>query len=124
MTRKVELGVPSLTGKDCNDLVAKEFAKVKYPLTVTVTNHMPRDAVFPEVDGLHLRHCSNEDGRSKTVEIHSEDQLQRLASSVEQVAELNGYALALTIEDAAPAPAKVSKTKAEATAGADEQQAQ
>ena len=99
MTRKVELGAPSLSGKDANDLVASEFAAVNYPLKVVVTNHMPRDVVFPEVDGLFLRHCANEAGRQLMVELASEDQFQRLASSIEQIAELNAYALAITIEE-------------------------
>jgi hypothetical protein len=107
MTRKVDLGAPSLTGKDANDLVAKEFAKIKYPVKISVTNHMPRNAVFPEVDGLLLRHCADEAGRKVEVIIESEDQFQRLASSVEQIAELNGYELALTIEEVAVvAPSK------------------
>lgn len=99
MTRKVELGAPSLTGKDANVLVAKEFAKVKYPLEVVVTNNMPRNVVFPEIDGLFLTHCANEAGRVKTVSIASEDAFQRLASSIEQIAELNAYAMAVTIEE-------------------------
>jgi len=110
MTRKVELGAPSLTGKDANDLVAKEFAKVKYPLSVVVTNHMPRDVVFPEVEGLHLRHTASAEGSQVTVEIASEELFQRLASSVEQIAEMNGYLLALTIEEVVVAPVKGSTT--------------
>jgi len=116
MTRKVELGAPSLTGKDANDLVAKEFADTKYPLKVVVTNHMPRDVVFPEVDGMFLRHCANEAGRQMTVEIASDEQFQRLASSVEQIAELNAYELALTIEEfVEEVAAKPAKGKAAAS---------
>lgn len=105
MTSKVELGAPSITGKDANDLVAVEFAKAKYPLKVVVTNHAPRSVVFPEVPGLFLMHCANPAGKVVTVDIASADQLQRLASSVEQIAELNGYAVFLTIEEVALAPA-------------------
>lgn len=115
MTRKVDLGAPSLTGKDANDLVAKEFAKIKYPYKVAVTNHMPRNAVFPEVEGLHLRHCADEAGRQMEVSIESEDQFQRLASSIEQIAELNGYELALTIEEVAVAAPTKGKTGGAAT---------
>ena len=115
MTRKVDLGAPSLTGKDANDLVAKEFAKNKYPFKVAVLNHMPRNVVFPEVEGLHLSHCADEKGRQKEVEIGSEDQFQRLASSIEQIAELNGYELALTIEEVAVAAPTKGKTGGAAT---------
>lgn len=115
MTRKVELGAPSLTGKDANDLVAKEFAKAKYPLKVVVTNHMPRDVVFPEVEGLFLRHCANAAESQLTVEIANEDQFHRLASSIEQIAELNSYELALSIEDFVE-DAKLIKSKTATTA--------
>ena len=100
MTRKVELGAPSLTGKDANDLVTNEFASAKYPLSVVVTNNMPCNAVFPEVADLFLSHCANPEGRVKAVVIDSMDAFQRLASSIEQIAELNGFASALIIEEA------------------------
>lgn len=111
MTKKVELGAPSITGKDANDLVAAAFAKAKYPLKVVVTNHAPRSVVFPEVPGLALAHCAKATGSIVTVEIASAGQFQRLASSVEQIAELNGYALFLTIEEVEPSVVK-SKTTA------------
>ena len=106
--RKVQLGAPSLTGKDCNDLVAETFADAEYPLNVLVQNHMPRDVVFPEAKGLFLRHVANPKESKASVVIDSHDLFQRLASSVEQVAELNGYELALTISEAVAAsgPAK------------------
>ena len=121
MTSKVELGAPSLTGKDANELVATEFAYAKYPIKVVVTNLMPRDVVFPEVDGLHLRHVGNEIGRVRVVEITSADQFHRLASSIEQIAELNGYASAITIEEMVAAP--VVKTKVSAAVPKDPAQA-
>lgn len=111
---RIEIGAPSLTGKSANTLVATEFAKAKFPLIVKVTNHMPRPVVFPEVDGLHLQHCAcGDEGNIQTVTITNPDLFARLASSFEQVAELNGYELALTIEDAPVAPVK---GKAEASA--------
>lgn len=101
MSRIVKLGAPSLTGKDANDLVAEVFGDAEYPLTVTVKNHMPTNVVFPEVPGLFLRHVANAEESQKTVVIESHDLFQRLASSIEQVASLNRYALALTISDGA-----------------------
>ena len=86
MTRTVELGAPSLTGKDANDLVAEVFADAAYPLKVVVQNHMPQDVVFPEVEGLFLRHVANPKDSRKTVVIADHDLFQRLASSVEQIA--------------------------------------
>ena len=67
MTRTVELGAPSLTGKDANDRVAEVFADAAYPLKVVVQNHMPQDVVFPEVEGLFLRHVANPKDSRKTV---------------------------------------------------------
>lgn len=101
MTKIVKLGAPSLTGKDANQIVAEAFAEAKYPLTVTVKNHMPRDVVFPEVPGLFLKHVSHATDSVKTVKIDSHDLFQRVASSIEQIAELNRYALAVTISDGA-----------------------
>jgi len=103
MSHTVTLGAPSLTGEDANLLVSALFADATYPLTVTVQNHMPRDVVFPEVGGLFLRHVANAAGSQATVTIADHDQFQRLASSVAQIAELNGYAQALTISAASGA---------------------
>lgn len=111
---KVKLGAPSLTGKDCNDLVAEAFGEAKYPLTVQVQNHMPRDVVFPEVKGLFLRHVANKKESKAAVVIDSHDLFQRLASSVEQVAELNGYEHALTVSGEGAAEGK-GEGKTEAT---------
>lgn len=108
MTRQVVLGAPSLTQKDANEQVQKEFAKAKYPLPVLVINHMPRAVVFPEVEGLYLTHCADTEGggHRKEVTINNEDQLQRLASSIEQVAELNGYEKAIELIEVLPPAAK------------------
>jgi len=118
MTRKVELGAPSLTGKGARELVAAEFANAKYPLKVVVTNHAPRSVVFPEVPGLFLAHCANATDSVMTVALSSASQLQRLASSAEQIAELNGYAIFLTIAEVEVEvePIVATKSKAKTTA--------
>jgi len=103
MTQTVTLGAPSLTGEDVNLLVSALFADATYPLTLTAQNHMPRDVVFPEVGGLFLRHVANAKDSQATVTIADHDQFQRLASSVAQIAELNGYAQALTLTAVAAA---------------------
>ena len=99
MTRKVEIGAPSISGKDANNLIAEVFGSAQFPLQVIVQNHMPRDAVFPEVPGLFLKHVSAADGHTKEVRIASLDLFHRLASSIEQIASLNKYAKAVTISD-------------------------
>lgn len=99
MTSKVQLGAPSLTGKDANDVVAEAFADATYPGKFEIVNLMPRNVTFPEVGGLFLRNVASRKPDVKAVvTIVDHDQLQRLASSVEQIAELNKYAVALTIE--------------------------
>ncbi len=116
-TRKVELGAPSLTGKEAKTLVAQVFAEAKYPLKVQVTNLMPRDVSFPEVDGLFLRHCASDKGCQAVVLVDSHDKLQRLASSVVQIAELNRYPSALVIEEVPVAEQPKGKgTKAQTAA--------
>lgn len=115
MTRTVELGAPSLTGKDANDLVAEVFADAAYPLKVVVQNHMPQDVVFPEVEGLFLRHVANPKDSLKTVVIADHDLFQRLASSVEQIAELSRCELALTISEAADAAADAGAPAGDST---------
>lgn len=97
MTIKVELGAPSLTGKDANNLVAEAFGSVSYPLTIVVTNHMPRNVAFPEI-GLLLAHVASVEGSKAEAVVNDADQFQRFASDVESIAELNGYAEALTVE--------------------------
>lgn len=113
MTRQVVIGAPSLTGKDANTWVQAAFEGVAYPLRLMVTNHMPRQAAFPEV-GIFLQPF---DGQA-TVDIKSADQLQRFTSSVEQIAELNRYDMALTLEEAEEEPPAPAETGEEASTSA------
>ncbi|MER2511494.1 MAG: hypothetical protein ABTQ25_03575 [Nitrosomonas ureae] len=100
MTRKrVELGAPSLTGRVA-ELIAETFAGCVYPVEVEAVNRMPHDITLSEVRGLYLRGVTVSDGSNKkVVQIESEDQFIRLASSVQQIAALNGHEYAvMTIE--------------------------
>lgn len=100
MNKKITLGAPSLIGKGANDLAANGFSGAVYPMKAVITNHMPRDISLPEIKGLFLRNVCNSEGLNRaTVEITNETQLKRVISDVEQIAELNGYKKALTIED-------------------------
>ncbi|MBL8473797.1 MAG: hypothetical protein JNM98_18550 [Rhodocyclaceae bacterium] len=99
--REIRFGAPSVTG-GCALLLAAFLAASTFPIRVKVKNHMPRNVSFPEVDGLFLRHTADADGCEKIVTIADADQLQRLAASIEQVAELNGAGeKAVTITDTA-----------------------
>lgn len=101
MTKKVVIGAPSRTGKDANSLVAEAFGEAEFPLQIFVRNHLPRPVVFPEIEGLHLAHVAAKEGTRKAVTIKSLDLFHRVASSIEQVAELNDHAKAITIADSA-----------------------
>lgn len=131
MTRKIRLGAPSLTGKDANDLVAEAFADAKYPLKLEVTNLMPRNVTFPELGNLFLRNvASGKPDMKAVVTVPNHDALQRFASSVEQIAELNQYAQALILEEVgaakqapttdskAPTPERTQGVKATASKAA------
>lgn len=103
MTRKrVDLGAPSLTGRVA-ELIAKAFAGCVYPVEVEAVNRMPHDITLSEVRGLYLRGVTVSDGSNKkVVQIESEDQFIRLASSVQQIAALNGHGyVVMTIETTA-----------------------
>ncbi|PSJ15831.1 hypothetical protein [Nitrosomonas supralitoralis] len=100
MTRKrVDLGAPSLTGRVA-ELIAEAFAGCVYPVDVEAVNRMPHDITLSEVRGLYLRGVTVSDGSNKkVVQIESEDQFIRLASSVQQIAALNGHEyVVMTIE--------------------------
>jgi hypothetical protein len=109
MTRTIELGAPSVTGKDTAALLLETFAEAKFPLKVLVKNLMPRDVVFPEVAGLLLSHVASATGTEREVVINDFDLMQRLVSSIEQVAELNGYESAITIAEVLEVEVEPSK---------------
>lgn len=98
MTNILKVGAPSLREKGAEN--PKDTIKaLKYPVSVKVKNLMPRDVSFPEVRGLFLKHVANREGRAeKQVLINGFSEFARLISSVEQVAELNNYSVALAIE--------------------------
>jgi predicted nucleotidyltransferase len=100
MTKRiVEIGAPSITGKSACVLCAEAFADAAFPLTIEVKNHMPRAASFPEV-GLFLGSTMRGEQKSTGRAVVSDpDLLTRFASSIEQVATLNRYKLAVTIAE-------------------------
>lgn len=101
MSRKVEIGAPSLTGRGA-ELVVAAFAGATYPVSVMMTNHTPIEFSLPEAGGVFLRSVffGNHDGNKQIATIHNEAQFSRLASSIEQICELNGFHyVAITIEE-------------------------
>ena len=114
----MRFGANRLTGMDACEETSKQFARKRFPLKVTVQNLMPRDVVFPEIEGLFLRHVSNAKESVKTVEIRDLDQLMRLVSGVQQIADLNNvkFAMDITAIDGRTAAAATEKEKPAATA--------
>jgi hypothetical protein len=95
--KKIIIGAPSLTGGSANE-VGAEFNDLIFPIDIKFTNLVARGLTFPEVNGLALESCAHSEAGTVTVEVDSLDALNRLVSSIEQVAELNGYAELLAIE--------------------------
>jgi hypothetical protein len=98
MKKTVQLGAPSLNGKDANELVTAAFADCRFPLQVVVTNLVAHALTFPEISGLYVAPCTDSEKCSVTVEIRDMDAFQRLASSIEQIAELNSHENMLEIK--------------------------
>lgn len=94
---KLILGAPSLTGKDANDLVAVAFKGAAFPLQLEFGNLVAHPLSFPEINGLYLKPCTHGGGSTVVVTVDNYDALQRLASSIEQVAELNHHGAMLSM---------------------------
>ena len=95
---KIILGAPSLNGKGANELIAESFKDAAFPLKITVINLVDNGLSFPEVEGFYLT-GKKEFTPTVTVEIKDYDTLQRLASSIETVAEINSHESMLTIDE-------------------------
>jgi hypothetical protein len=123
MAEKIALGAPSITGQDCNDLIEEAFGAEKFPLKIRVQNFAPRNFSFPQL-GLFVKHAAAKDGTAATVQAPDLETLQRFASDVEQLSELNGYEKAVEVSKAASAgrppkeTAVVTETKAAAAPAA------
>jgi hypothetical protein len=111
----IHLGAPSLTGKDNNTLVKGAFATETYPLTLILTSRVPVPLVFGDA-GVALGSNSS-DSKTGTFVFRDSDQLNRFATDVEMISEINGWVNAIIIEkpEAAPTPSDVDETGIETT---------
>lgn len=96
--KKIEVGAPSLTGKGAYEEAVATAEGMSFPCSLHVANHMPRAAVFPE-SGISLASVHANSGTVAEVQFASARLLKRLIRSASEVAELNGYSLALIITD-------------------------
>lgn len=118
MRISVEIGAPSLAKRGANEVVSEAFKDVEFPLDVEFKNFMPRNVSFPEIEGLYLKHVAALEGTKITLRVKNFDQLQRLTSSVEAIAELNKYNPAMGFSFNKADPVEPEETNAEAEAEA------
>lgn len=102
MSTIINIGAPSLTGVDANDLVNEFFTGAEFPREMRLRNFLARNICLPEVSAF----LTPIDGKAD-VKIKSFDELHRLVSSIEQISELNKHLLAMSIEDLAPTAAPI-----------------
>lgn len=95
---QIIVGAPSLNGKDANEKITENFVESDFPLTARFTNLVAHGLNFPEVSGLSLESCVDKDKSVAVVEIADLAAMQRLVSSIEQVAGLHNHAAMLIIE--------------------------
>lgn len=93
--KTIEMGAPSKSGIDCNDLVSKNFVASDFPLKIKVTNCVGYRRF---IHGIDLPPSHDIENCTKEAVIQSIDEMQRLASDVEAIAEVNGHALLVKIE--------------------------
>lgn len=99
MTITFTIGAPSLSGKGAQADAEFIIDGMAFPCVLHVANRMPRAAVFPE-SGIELASAFAGTGHRAAVTFASAAVLRRLLRCASEVAELNGYAQALTISDA------------------------
>lgn len=82
----IKLGAPTLTGKSAATLIQTEFGAKTFPIKIKISNLVAKSASFAEV-GLYLKPSINQTAEFGVVTIKSLNDLKRLGTSVEQVAE-------------------------------------
>lgn len=108
MARTLIIGSPELVkGRDSANTQCKTlFADAAFPRSIRLTNHLPRTLSFPEADAYMLPLG----GKAEAV-INSFSALQRLVSSIEQIALLNQQEAAVTLDDVTPEPTAMPEPK-------------
>jgi hypothetical protein len=96
---------------DTLNAVVAEFGHGVFPLVISVENTMPRNAVFPELDSMLLFPAGHEKAKGN-YKVNNLDQLKRFASSVSQIAELNGFDEAMRVSLAENLNVKAARTAA------------
>lgn len=93
---KVIIGAPSLTGVGAD---VSEFKKLKYPVLLLFANLTGLTLSFPEIKGLRLLPSgADNEGDKFTAKIDDFDALQRVATSIACIADVNKKAALVSIE--------------------------
>lgn len=100
-TKQLEIGAPSLSGKGASE-VDEAIRGMEFPCSLVVENRMPRAAVFPE-SGVELASTLASSGQVAEVKFASAAALRRLLRTAAEVADLNGFPVALIVSEVAPA---------------------
>lgn len=105
-TKALSLGA----GVDCNALIAESFDSNDFPKEVTLENGV--DFAI-HVGGVRLAPCFDA-GKTKTVEVKTFDEMQRLASDCHAIGEINAkpelVKVSFSVDE--PVPSKQKKTAA------------
>lgn len=96
MTITITVGAPSITGAPVLTALNTAFGGASFPLRLKVTKHVEIALVFNEIDGLYLTAGI---GSEATVIFETLDSLLHLASSIEQISEVNQAEILLTFSD-------------------------
>ncbi len=90
MMQKISIGAPSLNGGACAHEQAKALVSLKYPFVFKFTNNMPRSLAIPQGVGLTMM-PQGYDGDTVEVSIKKHDELLRVITDIQAIAELNEF---------------------------------
>ena len=96
MMKTIEIGTPSLCGKDAH-LVIAEFKNLCYPIEIEAQNLCPFAVALMELSGCYLSSVFDAQGCKKGLTVPDYMTFQAFAASVQQIATLNGVAVAMKI---------------------------
>lgn len=109
---KVYIGATSGSVDKLGVVIAKAFKDAKFPITLTIENLAPRNFSFPELGVPLLRNALSQSSDTRAVvTVNDFDLLQRAMSTVEQISDLNGYKVAISLQEGQAIKAETPKTE-------------
>lgn len=93
----LNIGAPSLNdGANPHKEIKDKISHLSFPYLLNFKNLMPRTLAIPQGFGLVLNACGNHDD-SVSIMIKKVDELLRIITDIQVIAELNNFASAVTI---------------------------